>query len=118
MAVYTIDAPTTKARLGSLTQTLDGTLQRIVNYKAFLDTIPDAELDACIADWLARDVAALVVFEPRGVTGHPDHRAATRAAHPSPSPTSIPGASRASAPRTTRWRARPRPRRHHHRPDR
>lgn len=44
MAVYTIDAPTTKARLGSLTQTLDATLQRLVNYKAFLDTIPDATL--------------------------------------------------------------------------
>jgi LmbE family N-acetylglucosaminyl deacetylase len=45
-----------------------------------LDSIADAELDARIDSWLTSDVAALVVLEPRGVTGHPDHRAATRAA--------------------------------------
>jgi LmbE family N-acetylglucosaminyl deacetylase len=45
-----------------------------------LDRVPDAELDAYIDRWLTRDVAALVVFEPLGVTGHADHRAATLAA--------------------------------------
>jgi LmbE family N-acetylglucosaminyl deacetylase len=45
-----------------------------------LDRVPDAELDARIDSWLARDVAALVVFEPLGVTGHADHRAVTLAA--------------------------------------
>jgi LmbE family N-acetylglucosaminyl deacetylase len=45
-----------------------------------LDAVPDAELDACIADWLAPDVATFVVFEPQGVTGHPDHRAVSHAA--------------------------------------
>jgi LmbE family N-acetylglucosaminyl deacetylase len=45
-----------------------------------LDTIADTELDECVDRWLTSDVAALVVLEPQGVTGHPDHRAATRAA--------------------------------------
>jgi N-acetylglucosamine malate deacetylase 2 len=45
-----------------------------------LDTFSDAELDTRVSDWLASDVAALVTFEPRGVTGHPDHRAVSRAA--------------------------------------
>ena len=45
-----------------------------------LDAVADAELDARIDEWLTADVAALVVLEPQGVTGHPDHRAATRAA--------------------------------------
>ena len=45
-----------------------------------LDAVPDAELDAHIDSWLTKDVAALVVLEPQGVTGHPDHRAASRAA--------------------------------------
>jgi LmbE family N-acetylglucosaminyl deacetylase len=45
-----------------------------------LDAIGDAELDAHIDRWLSSDVAALVVLEPQGVTGHPDHRAASRAA--------------------------------------
>src|SRR5262249_36516126 len=45
-----------------------------------LDAVPGAELDARIDRWLTTDVAALVGFEPQGVTGHPDHRAASRAA--------------------------------------
>jgi LmbE family N-acetylglucosaminyl deacetylase len=45
-----------------------------------LDAVPDAELDARIDNWLTTDVAALVVLEPQGVTGHPDHQAASRAA--------------------------------------
>ena len=45
-----------------------------------LDAVSDAELDACIVTWLTTDVAALVVLEPQGVTGHPDHRAASGAA--------------------------------------
>jgi LmbE family N-acetylglucosaminyl deacetylase len=45
-----------------------------------LAAIDDAELDTHIDGWLTTDVAALVVLEPRGVTGHPDHRAASRAA--------------------------------------
>ncbi len=38
------------------------------------------ELDASIEAWLGSAVASLLVFEPQGVTGHPDHRAATAAA--------------------------------------
>jgi LmbE family N-acetylglucosaminyl deacetylase len=45
-----------------------------------LDTVATAELDARIDTWLTAGVAALVVLEPQGVTGHPDHRAASRAA--------------------------------------
>jgi LmbE family N-acetylglucosaminyl deacetylase len=45
-----------------------------------LDALPDTELDACIDRWLTIDVATFVVFEPQGVTGHPDHRAVSRAA--------------------------------------
>jgi LmbE family N-acetylglucosaminyl deacetylase len=45
-----------------------------------LDAVPDAELDDRIDDWLTTDVAALVVFEPQGITGHPDHQAVSRAA--------------------------------------
>jgi LmbE family N-acetylglucosaminyl deacetylase len=45
-----------------------------------LDAVPDAELDACIDRWLTIEVATFVVFEPEGVTGHPDHRAVSRAA--------------------------------------
>ena len=45
-----------------------------------LDAVPDTELDDRIDRWLTPDVAALVVFEPQGVTGHPDHQAATKAA--------------------------------------
>ncbi len=40
-----------------------------------LDAVADAELDTRIDSWLTSDVAALVVPEPQGVTGHPDHRA-------------------------------------------
>jgi LmbE family N-acetylglucosaminyl deacetylase len=45
-----------------------------------LDALPDAELDTRFDTWLATDVAALVVLEPQGVTGHADHRAVSRAA--------------------------------------
>jgi LmbE family N-acetylglucosaminyl deacetylase len=45
-----------------------------------LDVLADAELDVRIHEWLQPDVAALVVLEPQGVTGHPDHRAASLAA--------------------------------------
>ena len=45
-----------------------------------LDELPAGELDRRIDSWLTNDVAALVVFEPQGVTGHPDHRAVSRAA--------------------------------------
>ncbi|HEY7107682.1 MAG TPA: PIG-L deacetylase family protein [Acidimicrobiia bacterium] len=45
-----------------------------------LEGLPDGALDARIDGWLTPDVAALVVLEPQGVTGHPDHRAASRAA--------------------------------------
>jgi LmbE family N-acetylglucosaminyl deacetylase len=45
-----------------------------------LDAVPEAELDARIDRWLAMDVATFVVFEPQGVTGHPDHIAVSRAA--------------------------------------
>ena len=45
-----------------------------------LDALADAELDTRIDSWLTTDVAALVVFEPQGVTGHPDHQAASQAA--------------------------------------
>lgn len=44
-----------------------------------LASVPPAELEAIVADRLA-DADAVVVFEPSGVTGHPDHQAATRAA--------------------------------------
>ncbi|MEO6571628.1 MAG: PIG-L deacetylase family protein [Ilumatobacteraceae bacterium] len=44
-----------------------------------LDDLPPGLLDAEIETDLA-DAALLVVFEPGGVTGHPDHRAATAAA--------------------------------------
>jgi LmbE family N-acetylglucosaminyl deacetylase len=45
-----------------------------------LDAIADAELENHIDRWLTPDVVALVVLEPQGVTGHPDHRAASYAA--------------------------------------
>jgi LmbE family N-acetylglucosaminyl deacetylase len=45
-----------------------------------LATLPDGELDARIESWLDDATATLVVFEPQGVTGHPDHRAATASA--------------------------------------
>ncbi len=45
-----------------------------------LDTLDGDELDTRLAEWLTSDVAALIVLEPRGVTGHPDHRAVTAAA--------------------------------------
>ncbi|HEY5011898.1 MAG TPA: PIG-L deacetylase family protein [Acidimicrobiia bacterium] len=45
-----------------------------------LDTCSADELDARIDNWLDDTTAALIVFEPQGVTGHPDHRAATAAA--------------------------------------
>ncbi|HEX4904664.1 MAG TPA: PIG-L deacetylase family protein [Acidimicrobiales bacterium] len=45
---------------------------------ALTDT-PPATLDAIVESQLA-DAQLLVVFEPDGVTGHPDHRAATAAA--------------------------------------
>jgi LmbE family N-acetylglucosaminyl deacetylase len=45
-----------------------------------LGTVADAELDASLEQWLTADVAALIAFEPKGVTGHPDHQAASRAA--------------------------------------
>ena len=45
-----------------------------------LDALPNAELDAHIDRWLSTDVAALVVLEPQGVTGHPDHQAVSQAA--------------------------------------
>ena len=45
-----------------------------------LDRVPEAELDARLDGWLTPEVVALVVFEPLGVTGHADHRAATLAA--------------------------------------
>jgi LmbE family N-acetylglucosaminyl deacetylase len=45
-----------------------------------LHALAEAELDTRIDSWLMTDVAALVVFEPQGVTGHPDHQAASHAA--------------------------------------
>jgi N-acetylglucosamine malate deacetylase 2 len=45
-----------------------------------LDGLADGELETRIDRWLTAHVAALVVLEPQGVTGHPDHRAVTRAA--------------------------------------
>jgi len=45
-----------------------------------LEALPDAVLDTRIDRWLTTDVAAVVVFEPQGVTGHPDHRAVSQAA--------------------------------------
>lgn len=45
-----------------------------------LDTLPEVEVDARIDNWLDDVTAALIVFEPLGITGHPDHRAATAAA--------------------------------------
>jgi LmbE family N-acetylglucosaminyl deacetylase len=44
-----------------------------------LAALPEIELDTAIDAWLTSDVAVLVAFEPQGVTGHPDHRAASRA---------------------------------------
>lgn len=43
-----------------------------------LDRQPEYELDAAVEGAL-HDAALLVVFEPGGVTGHPDHQAATAA---------------------------------------
>lgn len=45
-----------------------------------LANVPPAHIDAEIEQDL-EDAALLVVFEPGGVTGHPDHRAATAAAN-------------------------------------
>lgn len=44
-----------------------------------LDVVDPDVLDAVVLDVLG-SAATLVVFEPSGVTGHPDHRAATAAA--------------------------------------
>lgn len=44
-----------------------------------LDETPAEVIEAAVEDRLA-GADLLVVFEPRGVTGHPDHRAATAAA--------------------------------------
>jgi LmbE family N-acetylglucosaminyl deacetylase len=44
-----------------------------------LADVPGAALEAAVEDHL-RDAELVVVFEPGGVTGHPDHRAATAAA--------------------------------------
>jgi len=44
-----------------------------------LAAVPDEVLDATVERHLG-DADLLVVFEPNGVTGHPDHRAATAAA--------------------------------------
>lgn len=44
-----------------------------------LADIPTADLEHAVEAYLG-DADALVVFEPNGVTGHPDHQAATRAA--------------------------------------
>ncbi len=45
-----------------------------------LGEIAPAAVDEVVQDNLG-DAATLVVFEPGGVTGHPDHQAATAAAH-------------------------------------
>jgi N-acetylglucosamine malate deacetylase 2 len=45
-----------------------------------LDTVAEDELDARIDNWLDDTTAVLIAFEPQGITGHPDHRAATAAA--------------------------------------
>ena len=45
-----------------------------------LAATPPGELDAHVDAWLDVETAALLVFEPGGVTGHSDHRAATQAA--------------------------------------
>jgi len=45
-----------------------------------LAALPEHELDARIDKWLTANTAALLVLEPDGGTGHPDHRAASRAA--------------------------------------
>jgi LmbE family N-acetylglucosaminyl deacetylase len=45
-----------------------------------LAELSEPELDRPIETWLTSDVAALVVFEPQGVTGHPDHCTVSRAA--------------------------------------
>jgi LmbE family N-acetylglucosaminyl deacetylase len=45
-----------------------------------LDSLPAEELYGEIDRWLSSDVAAFVVLEPQGVTGHPDHQAVSRAA--------------------------------------
>lgn len=45
-----------------------------------LDRVPAGVLDA-VAEAHLCGVATLVVFDPGGVTGHPDHRAATAAAY-------------------------------------
>lgn len=56
---------------------------RSVTMLAFADgglaEVPPAVLDEVVAAHVA-DAELLVVFEPSGVTGHPDHRAATAAA--------------------------------------
>ena len=44
-----------------------------------LNSFPDSEIDSRIEHWLEPDVAALVTFEPQGVTGHPDHQVVSRA---------------------------------------
>jgi LmbE family N-acetylglucosaminyl deacetylase len=46
-----------------------------------LDTVPVAEMAGAVGAAVERSRATgLVVFDPSGVTGHPDHRQATRAA--------------------------------------
>jgi hypothetical protein len=46
MALYNVDRNTINTRGGSLLQQLDGTFARLQQFKAFLDTIPDATLIA------------------------------------------------------------------------
>ena len=44
-----------------------------------LDGRRPGELDTRIDTWFGDDTAALIVSEPHGATGHPDHRAITAA---------------------------------------
>lgn len=44
MALYTVDKTTIAGRAGSLFQQCDATFLRVQQFKAFLDTIPDATL--------------------------------------------------------------------------
>lgn len=65
----------------SAARVLGVTRVRLADYPdGGLDDVPPGLLDAEIESDLG-DAALLVVFEPGGVTGHSDHRAATAAAH-------------------------------------
>ena len=76
-----VDLAATRPReLSAAAQELSVTDVSLLDYAdGHLSDVPTAELERVVEPHLD-DADVLIVFEPNGVTGHPDHQAATRAA--------------------------------------